>query len=180
MNPAIFFLMVVVAMATCALLVVAIVKRCYLVAPSGTAIVKTGLGPDMVSMRGMLIYPVINQVQFVSLEWQEVKIEFGNPLRFADGEAKFDATVWVSQREQDDLIIAAAQNFGERCSNPQFLCDLYRDSLRQAIEKIAKSANLAQWKDDTLSVSVDLKLALNDTLEKFHITQRVCISYRKT
>ena len=185
MPPFVPFLILIALFSIQVLIMVSVIKRCYLVVPADTAIVKTGWGPvDVMTAGGMLIYPVINQVLFVSLKWHQVDIEFDDsrPLAFAGGErVSAKLTAWISVDNTSKAIIEAAQSFGEQCSDPEIgeelVEKLYRDPIEQVVRRIAKDSDFGTLTSQLPELPNDLMIAISESLESFHMLHRATIVF---
>ncbi|MGB7345241.1 MAG: SPFH domain-containing protein, partial [Pirellulaceae bacterium] len=144
------------------------------------AVVKTGMGPaDVITAGGMLVFPVINQVQSLSLKWQPVEIEFNDaaPLCFASGtQSNCMVTAWVSLDTTGPAIIEAAQSLGDRNDDPDLVKQLYQDSMRQAITRFAAGIELVSLQESLPEIPSDLMKALSQDVESFHQLHRVTIA----
>ena len=180
MNPAVYFLILAAMTMALVCISVAVINRCYLVVPADKAIVRSGMGPiEVATAGGMLVYPVIHRVDYMSLQWQPVTIDFAssNPLTFSDSKTyEGKVTVWVSIDTTETSIVEAAQSLGERAGDPNAVNELYRESMKQTIRKVVRDIDHAAWLDNLPEVPSDLMKALCDDVEPFHMVHRVAFT----
>ena len=180
MSPAVLFLIMIVAIAAQICVFVAVIRRCYLVVPADKAIVKTGFGPiDVATAGGMLAFPVINQVQLVSLGWVPIEVSFrdSNPLVFSDQSwLQATITVWISIDATEESIKEAALSFGERAGEPEHVTQLYANDIEHAIRKVARCGDRSEWIENLPDASPDIFRELQALIDECFIIHRVSIA----
>ena len=113
---------------------VTVVKRCYLVVGPDKAIVRTGWGAmDVTTAGGMLVYPVINQVEYMDLTLKSFEISRqGSEGLICKDNIRADIKVAFFIRVDSDeaQMKEVAQSIGaKRCSEIETLreYDEYQD-----------------------------------------------------
>ncbi|MGB7348003.1 MAG: SPFH domain-containing protein, partial [Pirellulaceae bacterium] len=75
MDPFTIFAVIIGLLVAAIVIGVSVVKSCYLVVGPDKAIVKTGWGAmEVTTAGGMLVYPVINQVEYMDLTLKSFEI----------------------------------------------------------------------------------------------------------
>ena len=152
-------------------------NRCYMVVGVNQAIVKTGFGAAHVTVGGgTLVFPVINQIQVVSLVWQPVEIRMNGPLlRFADQSLAVTITVWIAVDTTEPAIIEAAQDFGSQAGELEHVQKLYRDPIGRVIEKAAAEVDASAWLVQAPEIHGQLMQAIESVLEGCHVVHRATL-----
>ena len=174
MDTLTYILILLVVVLVYAGLVVLVVKKCYVSVGVDEALIKTGVGaPEVRVGGGMLVLPVVHQVERLSLVWQPLEYPFREPpMQFADQRAALTITVWIAVDSTEDAILEAAQDFGSQAGEVELLNRLYRDSIKLVIEKSARRASLDTWLTHSPELPANLWQEIQQVLEGCHVLQR--------
>jgi uncharacterized membrane protein YqiK len=149
-----------------------VVKRLYVVAPSGFALIVTGpSGPPSVSFSGALVLPGIHRAELLDLRVRTVRVERGaaNPLLTKDGHRVFvtgSFTLHVS-RAVDDLLTLTQRLGVARANDDAALEQQLRPLFEQALEASAAALTAQELLSERAEFREHVLLALGTGLEGF-------------
>ena len=181
-NFLVFYCLVLAMTMLMVVIMVGVIKRCYTVVGVDRAIVITGMGGARVNVGGgMLAYPHIQRLQYVSMEQLCLELDFvASPLVFADGSTlATKISVWFSVDAEEACIIEIAQMFGDRCetreASESVAAKLYRDPLVQTLRAAALKIKRDAW-IQTPDLSAEFYKTVENVVETPHQVRRVNFS----
>ncbi|TWU06382.1 hypothetical protein [Stieleria varia] len=159
--------------------------KSYVTCNADEAIVKTGYGGQQVVQRGgIIVLPVLQRYQRVSLAAVPLQIEFdaARPLRFSDGNSEpilITAWIMLDVINGSDAIIEAVETMGaSKLAEPEHMQRYYGDVMKQSIQRAAKLAKRDAWFQDLPQIPRGVYEAISSELEDFHRVQRITIASR--
>ena len=159
--PAAIFIIGVIAFF---LVCVAVVRRCYIVVGPDKAIVKTGWGSmDVKTAGGLLVYPVINKVEYMDLTLKsfEISRQGSEGLICKDNiRADIKVAFFIRVDSSEEQMKEVAQSIGaKRCSELETLRELFDAKFSEALKTVGKQFDFVdlydqrdKFKDEILKV----------------------------
>ncbi len=156
-----YFLLAIVAFGV---IVVSVIRKCYLVVGPDRAIVKTGIGGmEVTSGGGMLVYPVINQHEYMDLTLKSFEIarEGSEGLICKDNiRADIKVAFFIRVDSDEAQMKEVAQSIGaKRCSELNTLRELFDAKFSEALKTVGKQFDFVdlydqrdKFKDEILKV----------------------------
>ena len=154
----------IVAFFALVVVVVAVVRRCYIVVGPDKAIVKTGWGAmDVKTAGGMLVYPVINRVEYMDLTLKsfEISRQGSEGLICKDNiRADIKVAFFIRVNNKEEEMKEVAQSIGaKRCSELDTLRELFDAKFSEALKTVGKQFDFVElydqrdkFKDEILKV----------------------------
>jgi uncharacterized membrane protein YqiK len=163
-EPLTIFAILIVLVLVAVVIGVSVVKSCYLVVGPDKAIVKTGWGSmDVTTAGGMLVYPVINKVEYMDLTLKSFEIaRQGSEGLICKDNIRADIKVAFFIRVDSDetQMKEVAQSIGaKRCSELETLRELFDAKFSEALKTVGKQFDFVdlydqrdKFKDEILKV----------------------------
>lgn len=161
--------------AAIALAVIVMFSRFYRKVQQGQAIVRNGVGGTKVSFNGMVVFPVIHQIEHMEISVKRVEIERqgGEGLICKDNiRADIKVAFFVRVNKTDQDVLRVAQSLGcQRASSVDMIRTLFDAKFSEALKTVGKRFDFVQlynerdhFKDEILKViGTDLNgFALDD------------------
>ena len=147
-----FFVGIVVAALVLLVIVVSVIKSCYLVVGPDKAIVKTGWGPmDVTTAGGMLVFPVINKVEYMDLTLKsfEISRQGSEGLICKDNiRADIKVAFFIRVDSDESQMKEVAQSIGaQRCSELETLRELFDAKFSEALKTVGKQFDFVDLYD---------------------------------
>ena len=164
MNGYIATLVVIVGFIALVVMCVAVVRRCYIVVGPDKAIVKTGFGAmDVRTAGGLLVYPVINKVEYMDLTLKsfEISRQGSEGLICKDNiRADIKVAFFIRVDSSEEQMKEVAQSIGaKRCSELETLRELFDAKFSEALKTVGKQFDFVdlydqrdKFKDEILKV----------------------------
>ena len=155
---------VIVAFIVLVVVIVTVVRRCYIVVGPDKAIVKTGMGGMAVQTAGgMLVYPVINRVEHMDLTLKsfEISRQGSEGLICKDNiRADIKVAFFIRVNNKEEEMKEVAQSIGaRRCSELETLRELFDAKFSEALKTVGKQFDFVElydqrdkFKDEILKV----------------------------
>ena len=149
---------------TVVFLCVLIVRKCYRVVGPDRAIVRTGWGNmEVVTAGGMLVYPVVHQLEFMDLTLKsfEISRQGSEGLICKDNiRADIKVAFFIRVDKSDEQMKEVAQSIGaKRCSQLETLRELFDAKFSEALKTVGKQFDFVElydqrdkFKDEILKV----------------------------
>lgn len=146
----------------------ALAIRFYVKTPPNMALIRTGLGGRRVVIDGgVLVFPVVQNIKWISLETVKLKVWRVNK----DGLITKDrfrvdvgAEFYMKVEPRTEDIETASRSLGDRSLNAESLKLLLEEKLVSALRAVSAEKNLVELHESRIGFAREVKESLKDTL----------------
>ena len=147
-----FFVGIIIAAIVLLVIIVSVIKSCYLVVGPDKAIVKTGWGAmDVTTAGGMLVFPGINKVEYMDLTLKsfEISRQGSEGLICKDNiRADIKVAFFIRVDSDESQMKEVAQSIGaRRCSELETLRELFDAKFSEALKTVGKQFDFVDLYD---------------------------------
>ena len=129
-----------------------VLSRFYRRCGADEALVRTGSGGNKVVIGGgVLVYPILHQLQRVSLRSVKLSVERSgrNALVTADKiKANVTTELYIKVEPVAEDVLSAARSFGDRNMDEHAIGDLIEGRLTDALRSVAANQTLIKWENE--------------------------------
>ena len=151
-----------------------VISRCYRRCGADEALVRTGSGGNKVVIGGgMLLFPVIHQLQRVSLRSVKLLVERSGKNALVTGDkikANVTTELYIKVEPIAEDVLAAARSFGERNLDGHAIGDLIEGKLTDALRSVAAIQTFMSLHGKRKEFAEHIQTALSEELKKNGLT----------
>lgn len=137
----------------------------------GQALIRTGMGPQQVSLKNMWVVPFLHRADWVDLTVKKIPIAFSNrdPLQFRNGgKAQFEAAGFIRVNPERNAIQQVASWVSPEATFSQEKIEhLFQDQFLSAIKEAARNQELEFYLNDQLIFKKDILNILGEDFNGF-------------
>src|SRR5580658_1645881 len=150
------------------------ISRCYRRCGADEALVRTGSGGNKVVIGGgVLVFPVIHQLQRVSLRSVKLVVERNGKNALVTGDkikANVTTELYIKVEPIAEDVLAAARSFGERNLDEHAIGDLIEGKLTDALRSVAAVQTFMSLHGKRKEFAEHIQAALAEELKKNGLT----------
>jgi flotillin len=152
----------------------AMIAKFYRRCGADEALVRTGAGGNKVVIGGgIMVYPILHQLQHVSLRSVKLSVERAGRMALVTADkikANVSTELFIKVEPLGEDVLAAARSFGERNLDEHAIGDLIEGKLTDALRSVAANKTFMALHSERKEFAEAVQAALSEELKKNGLT----------
>lgn len=169
-----FILMVTAGGIVLVVSLLAMIAKFYRRCGADEAVVRTGAGGNKVVIGGgIMVYPILHQLQRVSLRSVKLSVERAGRMALVTADkikANVSTELFIKVEPLAEDVLAAARSFGERNLDDHSIGDLIEGKLTDALRSVAANKTFMALHSERKEFAEAVQAALSEELKKNGLT----------